>query len=178
MNQRQAPAILTPALAVVVLVAFALSGLMTGVLARGFVGSLSSSAARTTTPTATPIPTTHATASPTPLPAVTPNAAFVLAISAAPRPVSPGATITITVAATVKATGAPLPGLLCTLGPSQRDGSPLLSAWPAAKTTDAQGIATWQVTAPAQPGQYTVEVSATGSHKYSWFTDAIVNVGD
>src|SRR5690348_7560812 len=107
MRQHQPPALLTPALAGVVLIAFLASGLMTGVLARGVADSLhpttTSTIFRPTSTTAKP------TSSPT-LTARTPSAPFDLSLRATPAHVQPGERISLTVGATSQ--GAPLAYLL------------------------------------------------------------------
>src|SRR5690348_6015892 len=112
MRQHAPPALLTPALAGVVLIAFLLSGLMTGVLTRGLVESLQPVPTATTVvrPTATlPRPT----ATPT-LVALIPSGAFDLGLAASPTHVQPGGSLTLTVTAT--SGGAPVGSLRCTLG--------------------------------------------------------------
>jgi hypothetical protein len=178
MRQHPPPALLTPALAGVVLVAFLMSGLMTGVLAHGLVESLQPVPTATTIVQATSTaarPTSNPTATPT-QPALAPTAKFDLALTAAPTHVQPGASLTLTVSATSK--GAPVGNLRCTLGESLNGGTPLLSTWPPAMATDASGHATWNVTAPTQPGTYTVGVSASGGpDRYTAWGWATVYVG-
>jgi hypothetical protein len=178
MRQQPPPALLTPALAGVVLVAFLMSGLMTGVLAHGLVDSLRPVPTATTILQATSTaakPASNPTATAT-QPALTPTAKFDLGLTASPTHVQPGGSLTLTVSATSK--GAPLGYLRCTLGPSPYGGAPLLATWPPDQVTDASGHASWHVTAPTQPGTYTVVVSASGGpDRYSAYGYATVYVG-
>jgi hypothetical protein len=173
MRQQPPPALLSPALAGVVLVAFLVSGLMTGVLTRGLVDSVQP------VPTATAVVrATNTPAKPTPSPtlsAVTPSGAFDLGLTPSPAHAQPGATVALTVIAT--SGGTPVRNLLVTLGASRDGGAPLLSSWPPSKVTDASGQATWQVTAPSQPGTYTVQVAASGANNYAAWGYATVYVG-
>lgn len=176
MNQRHTPATLPPLLAAVVLVAFGLSGVMTGVLARGFVASLAPTPVPTTRSAATHPPAQHPpTATATPVAAV-PTVRFTLALAAQPQHVAPGDSITFTVSATAQSTGSPIASLRCALGDSHSGGVPLLATWPAPAITNAEGRATWHVTAPARPGTYAVAVSANGSNQYVAWAYATVYV--
>lgn len=174
MRQRPPPALLTPALAGVVLVAFLMSGLMTGVLARGLTDSLRPAATVTMTIARATKTTARPTASPT-LTARTPTGPFALGLEVSPAHVQPGGSLALTVVAT--SGGAPLSGLLCTLGASRNGGTPLLASWPPDAVTDGSGRATWTVTAPAQAGTYTVQVSARGSNHFAAWGFATVYVG-
>jgi hypothetical protein len=174
MNQRHTTATLTPVLALVVLVAFGLSGLMTGVLAHGFVASLAVTPVPTPRPTATH-PPEHPQPTATPV-AVAPTVHFNLSLAAQPQRVAPGDTVTLVASATAKTTGFPVARLLCTLGVSPLGGVPLLSTWPAPTTTNDQGRAAWQVRVPPQPGTYTVAVSATGPDQFKAWAYASVYV--
>lgn len=176
MHQRNAPATLTPLLAAVVLVACGLSGLMTGVLAHGFVASLAPTPLPTTRPSPGRQPThPQPTATHTPV-AVVPIVHFNLALAAQPQHVSPGGSLIIVATATAQSAGSPVASLLCTVGPSHLGGAPLLSKWPEPTATDAQGHATWHVTAPAGPGTYTLAVSASGSNQFVAWAYASVYV--
>lgn len=142
------------------LVAFALTGLLLGLLTHGLVISASAATARTTqTPTRA-----HATATREKTPSATPPPAtgkFDLALSISPQRVSAGDTITVTVKATVAGTSTPLASLVCALGGSG-SGPDLLTKWPAPQATDAQGVATWHITVPrVAPGTYSIEAKAS-----------------
>jgi hypothetical protein len=169
MNRRGAPALLTPVLAGLVLAAFALTGLMTGVLTHGLVASLSD------VPTAVPsaaVPTARARPSPTVkhVPTSAPSASFSLATTASPRTVRAGGTLSVVVVATDDRTRAPVPGLVCALGAPGGNPPPLLAAWPAPQTTDAQGQASWLIAVPhGLKGTYGMKVSATGAHGISYY---------
>ena len=73
--------------------------------------------------------------------------------------------------------GTAVGSLRCTLGASRQGGTPLLTTWPPAKVTNESGRATWSITAPTQPGTYTVQVSANGANHYSAWGFATVYVG-
>jgi hypothetical protein len=170
MEPRRAAAELSLPLAAVVLVVFLAGGVGVGALARGFVNSLGAATPRATA-TASVVarhatPTTAApTASPT---QAATDQYFDLQITASPSQVGPGGSIRISVMAT--SSGKPLAGLSCALA-APRSGPPgLLSAWPAAQTTDASGATSWTIVAPAnQPsGTYGVEVSATIARHTVW----------
>lgn len=139
------------------LVAFALTGLLLGLLTHGLV--ISASARATQTP-----PRAHATATHEKTPTATPRPAtgrFDLALSVSPQRVNVGDTITVTVRATVAGTSTPLANLLCTLSGSG-SGPDLLTKWPAPQATDEQGIVTWHVTVPhVTPDTYSIEVKAS-----------------
>ena len=165
MSQRPNSALLPPTLAAVVLIAFGLSGLMSGVLARGFVSSLQPQLRPTPVARTTRTPT-HASATPTRT-LVPPTGPFRLVLTSDPLHPRTGAAITLTARASTDA-GGPAAGLPCSLGPASR-GTPLLQQWPAPVTTDAAGVAVWHVTAPSDAGQYNVEVDAkVGGHQASW----------
>lgn len=171
MQQRRASAVITPALAGVFLAAFAFSGLMTGALAHGFVHSLlatSSVPTPSTTPRRTPTPPPKAQAVPT-LPV--PNVPFTLQLAVNSQHVSPGDMLTVISSATAEGTSTPLGGVPCTLRAPRNGTTPLLAAWPAPRSTDAKGKATWQFTVPQLPtGWYGIEVSANGTSNYSFWT--------
>jgi hypothetical protein len=158
------------------LVAFALTGLLLGLLTHGLVISASAATDRATqTPTRA-----HATATREKSPTATPRSAtgkFDLALSISPQRVSPGDTITVTVKATVAGTSTPLANLVCALGGSG-SGPDLLTPWPAPQTTDTQGIATWHITVPrVAAGTYAIEVKAsTATPLYSAYRIGMVFV--
>jgi hypothetical protein len=173
MGHKPLPALLPPALAAVLLVAFLVSGLVTGVLAHGLVASLNPLPVATATAYATSTPA-KPSGTPT-LAAVTPSAEFDLSLAASPAHVQPGESVALT--ATATSGGGPLSNLQCALGAAQSGGTPLLATWPPAMVTDAGGHARWTVTAPAQPGTYTVQVSARGANRFSAWAYATVYVG-
>jgi hypothetical protein len=171
-----------------VLLIFLAGGLGAGTLARGFVDSLRPPLATATAPatavvkhaTTTATAATAATAgAPTAIPTQAgPDQPFLLAISATPSHVSAGTAIKITVVATTKAGGKLVAGLACALGAPRSGPAGLLSAWPAAQTTDASGTTSWTITVPSVPaGTYGVEVSANGPDHYSFWSFAVVYVG-
>jgi hypothetical protein len=177
MQQRRASALITPALAGVFLAAFALSGLMTGALARGFVHSLLA------TP---PVPTPSATPrrTPTHQPKVqavptlpVPSVPFALQLSVSAQHVSSGDKLTVVSSATAEGTSTPLGGVPCVLRAPRNGTAPLLATWPAPQSTDVRGKATWQITVPQlAAGWYGIEVSANGTSNYSFWTWARVYV--
>jgi hypothetical protein len=176
MDHRRAPALLTPMLAAVVLAAFALSGLMTGALAHGFVSSLATGrASPTPSPHRTP---THISASPTPVPTQAgPDSPFNFQLTVTPQQVAPGGVLTIKVLATVPRTSTPVAHLMCTLRAPQFGGAPLLTTWPAAQETNAYGVASWQITALQLPsGTYAGDVKLSGAHGVAKWTDFRVYV--
>jgi hypothetical protein len=178
MDRRRAPTMLTPTLAAIVLAAFSLTGLMTGVLAHGFFSSLA--AGRQTTPTLVRTPPS-ATVPPTATPVPTqagPDAKFTLQLTATPQRVAPGGTLTLKVLATVAHTTVPVAHLLCMLRGPRTGGASLLPIWPAGKKTDALGVASWQVTVPqGASGTYTVEVDGAGTTNFTAWSYVYVYVG-
>jgi hypothetical protein len=168
-------AMLPPAVAAVILIVFAVSGLLTGALSRGVIRSLGASATKSP-PAAT---ATHATATPRTGTAnlgedptqAGPDQPFVLQISASPARVHAGAMITIAVVATTTEAGKPVAHLSCVLAAPRSGGRGLLDTWPAALPTDAKGMVSWNITVPSLPdGTYGVEVSANGAQHYSFWT--------
>jgi hypothetical protein len=186
MQPRRASAALSLPLVAVVLVVFLAGGLGAGALARGFVNSLRPPLATVTATAPATAAVKHATSvatstagPPTAVPTQAgPDQPFLLTITATPSHVSAGATIKIAVVATTKSGGKLVAGLSCALA-APRSGPPgLLSAWPAAQTTDAQGTATWTISVPNVPaGTYGIEVSGNGSDHYSFWSFAVVYVG-
>jgi hypothetical protein len=169
-NKRHAPALLTPLLAVVVLAAFSLSGLMTGALAHGFVSSLAAGhASPTTRPTRT---ATRSPATATPVPTQAgPDSAFDFQLTVTPQQIAPGGLITVKVLAFVPGTSTAVAHLTCTLRAPQFGGAPLLTTWPGAQETDAYGVASWQVTVPTDlsGGTYAGDIKVSGTHgRASW----------
>lgn len=168
--------------AALILLAFAATGLLAGVVAHALTGGqsagalgggpvISGSPPARTTPSETASPP-----DPTATSAITnPQAGFTLDITLSQRTVSAGETLTVTVVATTN--GAPVSGLTCTLR-APTDGPPgLLTAWPTPATTDATGQATWTLTTPTlAPGVYGVEVDAVGARHYEFHRYASVQV--
>lgn len=160
MRPRRPPITLPPALASAMLVAFALTGLLLGLLTHGLVISASAATVRAThTPTHA-----RATATREKSPTATSRPAtgqFDLELSINPQRASPGDMITVTVKATVAGTSTPLANLECALSGSG-SGPDLLSPWPAPQATDEQGVAIWHITVPqVAPGTYSIEVKAS-----------------
>lgn len=155
----------------------ALIGLLLGILTRTLVSRQGTSARVTPTLTATAHPP-RATAT-TILPTATvtegaPSGHFQLSVTVSPKAAHAGQQVTVTVNAFDPNTHAPIAGLPCILrAPS--DGSPaFLSTWPAKRTTDADGAATWILTAPSEtPGDYEIEAFAQTT-KWSWKADSTV----
>src|SRR5579859_4003788 len=130
MHERRAAAVITPALAGVFLIAFALSGLMTGALARGFVHSLFATPALptpSTTPRRTPTHTPKVEVTPT-LPV--PGVPFTLQLTVNSQHVAAGNTLTLVAAATAQGSGTPLGGVPCVLRAPRNGTTPLLTTWP------------------------------------------------
>lgn len=158
----------------------ALIGLLLGILTRTLVSRQPeiTQAARTATATIR-APTITTTRSPTETSTTTTGVVtshFRLTVTVSPKAARPGQQITVTVNAFDPNTHAPVAGLPCTLrAPS--DGSPsFLTTWPAAQTTDANGAATWTVTAPSKPaGIYEIEAFAQ-SAKWNWKADSTVSL--
>ncbi|HEV2236672.1 MAG TPA: hypothetical protein VGR57_08440, partial [Ktedonobacterales bacterium] len=177
MQPRRASAVLSLPLLVAVLAIFLAGGLGAGALARGFVDSLhpplaTATATARTTATIKSAAVTVTAGPPTAVPTQAgPDQPFLLAISATPSHVSAGAAITITVVATTKTGGKPMAGLSCALAAPRTGPTGLLSAWPAAQTTDARGTTNWTITVPSvTAGTYGVEVSAAGPDHYSFWS--------
>lgn len=185
---RQAPRTPPSPLAVsVILVLLSASGMLAGLtvhsLQSGAQVSISTpspvaQATIPTQPTATPAATVLPTATSS---AETPPAAnssqFTLSVSASPKTVAPGQSISITVSVVVKGTQTPLAGVQCFLRPPTSGGQSLFAQFPPAATSNESGQASWQLTVPAQPpGLYRVEAVAYGPHSYSYysFTDVTV----
>jgi hypothetical protein len=170
MEPRRATAELSLLLAAVVLVVFLAGGVGAGALARSFVNSLGAAppkATATASMVATRVTPTSAPPTASPTQAAT-DQNFDLQITATPSHVSSGGTIKINVVAT--SSGKPYAGLSVVLA-APRSGPPgLLSAWPAAQTTDASGGASWTIVAPgSQPsGTYGVEASASVGRHTVW----------
>jgi hypothetical protein len=169
MNRRGAPGLLTPVLSGLVLAAFALTGLMTGVLTHGLIASLSD------VPTATPsavvaTATTRPSSTVTRVPTSAPSQSFSLAATASPRTARAGGTLSVVAVATDDRTRAPVPGLVCALGAPGGNPPPLLADWPAPQTTDARGQASWMIAVPhGLKGTYGIKVSATGAHGITYY---------
>lgn len=170
-------------LIITLLALVALIGLLSGILTR----TLSSRQAHLglTVPTATTTAPATAASSPTPPPtapaSVTATTAtiaghFELSVTVTPKTVSAGQQITITVAAFTPDTHTPVAGLPCILR-APVDGSPaLFTTWPPAQTTDANGAASWILTAPTRPaGTYEVEAFAK-THSWAWKADSTVSL--
>lgn len=159
--------------ATLVLLAFAVFGLLVGVLTHALTGRQSSGALAQGPVISGSPPALSATATPIGADAtatsMTSNAqsGFTLAITLSTRTVTAGETLTVTVVATTN--GAPVSGLSCALR-APTDGPPgLLDTWPAPATTDANGQANWTFTVPSvAPGTYGVEVDAVGAHRYEF----------
>lgn len=178
---RRAPS--STGLILVLLVLVSLVGLLTGLLTHALVnrGAATAQARPTTTPsthsgasaTDTPVSITGATGTAT-APAI--SGQFQLSVTVTPKRVTSGQQITITVNAFTPDTHAPISGLPCVLR-APVDGSPsLFSSWPAAQTTNANGVASWTLTTPSQPaGTYEVEAFARTS-AWSFKSDSTVEV--
>jgi hypothetical protein len=117
-----------------------------------------------------------ATATSTSPATVLPSSPFTLTLTVTPREVAAGQSLMVTVTARSDSNNAPLQGLPCSLR-APRDGTqPLLQTWPPPAVTSAQGMASWQVSAPSTPGQYELEVYAQGQHGVYYLYDASVVV--
>lgn len=93
--------------------------------------------------------------------AAQPSAQFNLKITASAHTVAVGDTLTLTVRAFAPDTLAPISGLTIVLRAPSNGAPALLTSWPPAQTTDANGAAIWQVTVPTLPsGTYVVEAYA------------------
>lgn len=173
---------LSGGVALLILLAFAATGLLAGAFAHALTnrqspGALTGGPVISGSPPAHAAPTDTATATDaTATPSVSnPQSGFTLSITLSQRTVTAGAIVTVTVVAT--ANGAPVSGLSCTLR-APTDGPPgLLGAWPAPATTDANGQATWTLTTPTvAPGTYGIEVDAVGAHRYEFHRYASIQV--
>ncbi|HZC05865.1 MAG TPA: hypothetical protein VE338_09500 [Ktedonobacterales bacterium] len=111
----------------------------------------------------TPVPSAGATATAT---TRSVTGQFQLSVTVAPKTMTAGQQITITVQAFTPDTHTPVAGVTCQLR-APTDRSPgLFSSWPAPQTTDSSGSVTWTLTAPQEsPGSYTVEAFGKSS---SW----------
>lgn len=168
-------------LLITLLALIALIGLLTGLLTRTLISrSAATGPATTTSATSAGSRTPTAPPSTTPATATTSTtgvtAQFQLSVSVSPKKVSPGQQITITIHAFTPDTHAPVSGLSCILR-APADGSPsLLTAFPGAQMTDADGATSWTLTAPSEAaGQYEVEAFAQAS-KWSWKADSTVTM--
>ena len=167
--------------ATLALLAFAVLGLLAGVLTHALTSRQSSGALAQGPVISGSPPALSATATPTQTGATAtsttsnPQSGFTLTIALSQRTVTAGQTLTVTVVAT--ANGAPVSGLSCALR-APTDGPPgLLSAWPAPATTDANGHATWTISVPSvAPGTYGVEADAVGAHRYEFHRYASIQV--
>lgn len=156
MPPRRDPLMLAPGLGALMLVAFALSGLLVGLMVHGLVVSTAAGQQTVPKPTATSVHVATATAT---LPAATGR--FDLSLSVNTQRVTAGQSITVTARATMAGTDHPMVNLLCTLsGPDT--GPSLLPAWPTPQPTDSRGLAVWQITIPnVTPGTYAIQVKAS-----------------
>ncbi|HEX8732686.1 MAG TPA: hypothetical protein VF725_11580 [Ktedonobacterales bacterium] len=157
----------------------ALIGLLLGILTRTLVSRQPVIAQASPTASATiHAPTSTSTRSPTETSTTTGaiTGHFQLSVTVSPKSARPGQQITVTVSAFDPNTHAPVAGLPCTLRAPSDGSPPLLTMWPAAQTTDANGAATWTVTAPSEPaGTYEIEAFAQ-SAKWSWKADSTVSL--
>ncbi len=161
----------------------ALIGLLMGILTHTLLqrqGAISQiTAAQTSTPTARPAATLTETATTQPKTTATTASKighFQLNVTVTPKTVKSGQQVTITVSAFDPNSHAAISGLPCLLR-QPIDGSPaLLSAWPAAQTTDASGATSWILTAPTKkPGTYEIEAFAKTS-EWSWKADTTIQL--
>jgi hypothetical protein len=174
MPERRSPLILPPALAALLLVAFALSGLLLGLLTHGLVISAAAMPHATATATHARATATHTPPPPTPPPA---TGSFALSLTVSPMNVPAGGTLTVAAHADVLGTDRPLANLVCAVS-GDGSGQDLLAAWPAPLPTDAQGNATWHLTVPAgAAGRYAIEVRARTS-AYSAYQIIFISVTD
>ena len=165
-----------------ILLAFAVMGLLAGLVAHSLAhpqssGALASGPVISGSPPGQAAPTETSTpADGTATPTTTnTQTGFMLSISLSQRSVSAGDTFTVTV--TAIASGAPVSGLSCTLRAPTYGPQGLLTTWPAPATTDANGRATWMLTTPAvAPGAYGVEADAVGAHHYEFHRYASIQV--
>lgn len=165
------------------LVLFSATGLMAGTVVAGFSPARSGvtgttshhSSSPTTTSTANPVPgATHATATVASSQLVT--TAFKLILVASPNPATTGHLIHVTVHAVAESTSLPLPGVMCQLEGPEAGGPALFPAWPAAKVTDSNGAASWDLMLPSmQQGVYSVGVTSVGT-KWSYHSQINVTV--
>ena len=176
----------------VILVLLSASGLMAGMVTHRIQNAASPTAspvAQATSPTgpqstATPAATTGAkptatTSSVTQSPATSNHSQFTLGVTASPKNISPGQSLTITVTVVQKGSQTPMAGVQCFLRPPTGGGQSLLTQFPPAAVSGENGQATWQVTVPAQaPGTYRIEAVAYGQHSYSYFSYTDVVVAD
>ena len=165
----------------IVLVLCAISGLAAGGIARGL-----SPTGRAITPTHTPTksaaPSSATTGAPqatnTVPPPTLPNSPFTLTLAVTPRTASPGQALLVTVTARNDADGVPVRGLSCSLREPRDGAQPLTQTWPAPAITGSDGTATWQLSAPAAPGHYELEVYAQGQRGlYDMYDTSIVVSG-
>lgn len=181
MKQQRAQSAVTPVVATAVLILFSLTGLIGGFVTHGLVSAASGNQAvrMRSTPPIHPTATVHHSPTSTITAfAASSNAHFNLALSFAPAQVHAGGALAISVNATVAKTAAPFGSLLCTLS-APGGGPALLPTWPAPASTNAKGIATWQVTVPQlAPGAYGVKVSAANQDGYSAYWISWIQVSN
>lgn len=146
------------------------TGLLTGVISR----EVASAAAFTRTPVlaqATSTPTTaQPTATATSAPTSTPinSNQFTVSVGVAGQP-HPGQDIQVSASAANAATGAPVVGARCVVGPDA-NGAPLLQTWPDAVMTDATGKCAWAISLPEQTvaGSYRIRVDGYTAQYHAW----------
>src|SRR5262249_11501024 len=146
------------------LILCAFSGLAAGLTTRALAGG-ALTAASTPGATGHQPTSTHPVASPTATgtgtATILPAAGFMVPAVVQPGGVAAGHPFTV-VATVVSAQGTPLAGVVCHMqaAPSSL---PLFTTWPDPAVTDANGTASWSLTAPtAPPGVYTLDIVAFG----------------
>ena len=161
------------ALWALIFVVCAFSGLAAGVTTRAFAsGALTAASlsipgsSRSTTATHTPAqPSPSAT---TPPATIVPPAGFRVTAVVTPNSVAPGQPFTVTASVVASDGVTPLAGVACNMGAAPGS-PPLFTTWPPPAVSDMTGHATWSLTAPNAPGQYTLDVSAHGAG--GWVAD-------
>lgn len=161
------------ALLALLFVACALSGLAAGVSTRAFASGVLTVASMSipggvgsATPTHTPAqPSPSATTPPATI--VAPSGFRVKAV-VTPNSVAAGQPFTVTATVTAPDGMTPLAGVACNIAAAPGS-PPLFTTWPPPAVSDATGHATWSLTAPNTPGQYTLDISGHGAG--GWVTD-------
>ncbi|HEY7974662.1 MAG TPA: hypothetical protein VID72_04915 [Ktedonobacterales bacterium] len=170
-------------LIVILLALVALVGLLSGFLthtlvsrgaaAAGVSPTSTTLAHATSSNTSTPVPSAGATGTVT---ASAVSGQFQLSVSVTPKKLKPGQQLTITVHAFTPDTHTPITGLPCTLRAPTDGSAGLFSTWPDTQTTNADGAASWTLTAPHEPaGTYEVEAYAKAS-AWSYRLDSTVDL--
>jgi hypothetical protein len=154
-----------------VFVACAASGLAAGMTTRAVAGGALTGLHSSITGGSSPTSATHTPMRPSPSsttsPAtIVPPSGFKLTAVVTPSVVAAGQTFTVVATVTAPDGQTPLAGVACAMGAAPGS-APLFTSWPDPVISDAEGHATWSLTAPTTPGSYVIEISAHGQGGWS-----------